>query len=642
MEQPVELVTEEHDIDDNNAPLIASEHQKTRKSAIINYLLSHDKRFYDPLFAVVEQIQFLGLIWLFDFEQPYLYYQVTRFSLYFNLDFITGKLYIPNAAGIMSYPYPYYSVPWLFVIPVLLVFWRLSANRGEYLFSRGWLITERILHGVIRILLMPYFIYMALYGMCHHSGYGSSFCKNFTPAVSLLFLVVLVVTVVVLGFFYGKDVYRAGRRYSSGFLVTGKDEKWLQEISSLELEQALGLSSRYSLRRVHLVSSYKTPTMALYHLLYKSLLFRLLVIVLLVSIPSTYVAVQSGLLFFLTLVSCVGELTWNGFGWRATHSGIIYHVLQVATTVELFLIWIRCTGVRSPFLIDTTLGPLLITICCVSWFLCLLALPAMIIVFIKSSWHRWPVNSIEVQKVQLACSETIRDLMQSQTLISRISTSPSSWIWSKSTTDAMTYIRDHNLLPQYRLALQENGNHPLELMLENTISNLSQCLYKIEPFVMKNVVPQDVVDCLKANMDRRQRDFSLMSKRWSSAMIKVLAYNAFKDILDECKIRSPLFPQIGVDPPSPTIDVENKSPFYNVPTDVLRQQRRELKDWLKEFETRYENEYKKQASKAQIQAHMPKIYAIYIQYKDIEQELINRKAVLTPANFSVEREKEEW
>jgi hypothetical protein len=252
------------------------------------------------------------------------------------------------------------------------------------------------------------------------------------------------------------------------------------------------------------------------------------------------------------------------------------------------------------------------------------------------------VNSIEVQKVQLACSETIRDLMQSQTLISRISTSPSSWIWSKSTTDAMTYIRDHNLLPQYRLALQENGNHPLELMLENTISNLSQCLYKIEPFVMKNVVPQDVVDCLKANMDRRQRDFSLMSKRWSSAMIKVLAYNAFKDILDECKIRSPLFPQIGVDPPSPTIDVENKSPFYNVPTDVLRQQRRELKDWLKEFETRYENEYKKQASKAQIQAHMPKIYAIYIQYKDIEQELINRKAVLTPANFSVEREKEEW
>jgi hypothetical protein len=642
-----EAPEEHHDEDNENEQdeLIEPTRMKLkveRKRWFSEWVLSHSKRFQDPIFAFIEHTQLLGLIWTFNFGLPYIFYQVTRFTIYLNLDFISSKSNIENAGTVSTFLYPYHAIPFIIIVPLILIFWRISVNRGESIFSRSWLVVERILHAILQLLLLPFFLYTIAFGMCSYSGSGFAFCLKFSPSISILFLVVFVVVTAIIVFFYWKDTFRAARHYSSGFSI-GKDEKWTRELSSLELERSLGLGDRYSLRRIHIVSSYSTPAMAMYHLIFKSIMFRILAITLLIAVPSGYEIVQSGLLFLLCLASCLFELLWKGCGWRTIHTAFVYHTMQIANVAALLLIWLRSAGLRSAFLVDSTLGPILITIYSIGWFMCLIVLPITAIIFLKSRWHRWPVDHVSVERVKQSCSELIRDLQQSQLLIESIPSS--SWLWSKKKLDTLRYLRDHSLIPYYKQALHDKGNHPLELTLENSISSISRWLYRVEPLASSKEIPQDVMACLKENMDRRQREFALISKKWSNVLIKLVAFNAFKKLFEQCKRSvNDSIPMLVINPPTPIDMQQPETPFTFVPTEILKKQRHEVKQWLKEFEQKYEEQHHRRVSKSHIQLNMPKIYSVYTQYKGIEQELEHRKVTFTPSPIprAAEIDREEW
>jgi hypothetical protein len=647
-------------------------------STLSKSLSFYNKIWSDIAYIVFDNIQLLGLIWILPLGLPYWFYNVMRFSLYFNVDFISSKHTIFNSLEFLQRGndrFPWHLIVW-WIVPAIIALWVVIPRLSNFKYRTE---LERVLYTVIYMLYLPFMIQTLVYGVCDSNAFGefncNFYCKDgryYCLARSIPYLVITLSVVISVPILFWWE--------SRKLILYSGSKKHDNMLRGLETERALELTNHYVESRYHLINSYKKS--AILYMMNIRFLQKLLIIAVLCAVPSynngklddKYEWIIGMVTWLVIVIPLLIELFWRPY--RVLSPLFVSQVLGWVNSSNAFFGWMRAAKVRNPFLVDSNLiilmfclnggALLLVILCCIFW------------KFIQKI--QWPINREVIHELQSAYWHYIEAIKNGYLLYEHAQSTHPMFV----RCDLIE--RQKMILQQYysEAIIQRN---PLEDTLEDVIMKLEEEHFINEPYTILPHEPlQSVLYQLKADMDNRYSRMLLIPFHKKIILMKILAYGAFCDILNNVQkkqsnlktssIASPLKSQSKEDgftsrqmnaqllqiedeplPPSTipnqiVLTETNIDEFLNpielssndnnsseiVPDsppirqehvvdmsdNALIEYRKQLKDWLKMFEKKFEERFQKKPNKKMIHK-MPQVVQVYNQYKLVLDEIKRRR-----------------
>lgn len=512
-----------------------------------NSLRFYNKTWSDIAYIVFDNIQLLSLIWILPLGLPYWFYNVMRFSLYFNLDFISSKRNIFNALEYLqrgSDQFPWYLIVW-WIVPAIIILWIIIPRLSKFKYRTEF---ERILYTIIYMLYLPFVMHSVVYGICGASNaFGEFNCRFYCSdgryyclARSIPFLVItlsVIISVPILFWWESRKlmIYRSSNKHET--LLRG-----------VETELALDLTDHFVKRRYHLINSYKKN--AVLYMMNIRFLQKLLIIAILCAVPSynkygklddQYAWIIGMVTWLVIVIPLFIELIWRPY--RVLSPLVISQLLGWINSSNAFFGWMRAAKVRNPFLVDTNL---VILMFCLNGSVLLLVI--LLCVFWKFIQRiQWPINGEVIHELQSVYWHYIEAIKNGYLLYEHAQSTHPMFV----RCDLIN--RQKFILQQYysEAIIQQN---PLEDTLEDVFLKLEEEYYINEPYtILPHEQLQSVLHQLKANMDKRHSRMLLIPFHKKVILMKILAYGAFCDTLNRLheknkKIQSDPYSKLTITP----------------------------------------------------------------------------------------------
>ena len=501
-------------------------------------LSNYNKIWSEILFEVIDYFQILGLIWILPLNLPHLFYQVFRFTLYFNLDFIHSKKPILNALHFVpeqfKNTFPSYLIEWLLYLLVIALWWLLPRTRLKLRMQ-----LTRVVYAIVYLLYAPFVMYVMEYGVCGATNsYGRFRCDFFSqnshhyglsrsiPYLVLALLCIAAIHVILLWTYnYNLIMYRR----------SGKHEK---QIQSIETEYAMGMSKTFMDKAYYMINSYhRSATYYMTHIRYMQ---KLCIVIVLCAVPSQnknnsnhplignfndeYNWIMGLSTMLLLALPLLFELYLKPY--RVMSSLIVRQLLGWTNVINAFFGWMKATNVQNPFLVDRYLSVIMLVINWTAFGLVVLLTVTWLLLFRL----QWKINGSVIKELKSnSYKHYIEAIEQGNLLYEHAQSTHPMFV-------RCDLIRKHKFLIKqfyYEAVKQRN---PLELTLEDTVLKLEEEHHVNQRWsILPHRPLQKVLPRLRRQMDQRDLKHILMSFDKRVILLKILAFCAFRDLLTQTR-----------------------------------------------------------------------------------------------------------
>lgn len=506
-----------------------------RFTNISRRLLSIDKFWTDLLFHLFTHMQIAGLIWAMPFTFPVSVYKLTQFTVSFNFDVIShreddkinnllGSLTSdanPSQYGLDNAPfYPWYLLPWMLVPPLLLTLWRLLPYARVVPFVRRFYYSlDRLLFVTLRILYIPFLIHVYAHGFCGGQGKAAFKCQFFCAdkfgwCLTRSVPSIIAVVYYMIGFplFYLLE--------ATPLIVYRRNQKHLNYINNVEVEKALGISNNYVNYRYHMISSYSH--FGCYYLIAKECFQKAVLVIIWASLDGrdydgnyswkSAIAICA-FAFFVCILPLVIELYFRPY--RTLSSTLITQILGWGHVINFMLAWFKALRVNSPFLLETQLRILMLT---VNGFIIVTVLSVMTLM--SCFRIRWPINSKVVHELETKYSHYLKAIHDGYMLYHHALTTNPAFV----RCDLLSYHK--KFLEKLHQEAQIERN-PLDETIDDAILKLEEEYFANEALtIFPHAQLEECLPTLRAHMNRRQTEMILIPPQKRIMLLKILALRA--------------------------------------------------------------------------------------------------------------------